>query len=586
MGTVRAPISKARFRAPVPNRFNHDGPAHVVQFYKDDQFLIDTLGRFIGTTLGAGESAIVIASESHLEDLEFRLAARGLDIAAIRETGRYIVLHAAETLSSFMVDGLPDAVRFADIIGTQITRASANAEVQGRPVALFGEMVAILWANGQHEAAIVLEKLWNELGRNHSFHLRCCYPLVHFGNKDDGVPFLKICAEHSGVIPDESYSNLPSEDERLRSIAELQQKAQALDYESELRHSEERFRVLVESVKDYAIFMLDPEGRVTTWNAGAERIKGYKESEIIGTHFSVFYPAEDVQADKPGFGLKAAIREGRFEAEGWRVRKDGSRFWASAILTPLRDQRGNLKGFAKVTRDITDRKQLEDSLRELSGKLLSLQDEERRRLARELHDSTAQTLTGLSLNLALLGHYGDFTKHPEASKALADSLGLAEQASREIRTISYLLHPPLLDEAGLTQALRWYVDGFTKRTKISVDFQVPDELGRLLRDMEIALFRIVQECLTNVYRHSGSQIARVRLEKKPTAIFLSVSDQGKGMAESAFTGQNPLPANFGVGLRGMAERVRQLGGSMTVKPGRPGTVVEVSLPVVPLESPE
>ncbi|HTV56240.1 MAG TPA: PAS domain S-box protein [Terriglobia bacterium] len=579
MSTVRTPILQARFRSPVPNRLNPPGPAHAVQFYKDEEFLLDLLSRFIGTALGAGESAVVISTKPHVEGLEMRLAARGLDIGVIHETGRYIVLDAAKTLSDFMVNGLPDALRFADVVGTQIARAGANAQVQDGAVALFGEMVALLWASGKHEAAIELEKLWNDLGQKYRFHLRCAYPLADFNRTDDTGLFLKICAEHSSVIPGEGYAALSSEDERLRSIAELQQKAQALDFEIELRHSEERFRVLVESVKDYAIFMLDPEGRVTTWNAGAERIKGYKESEIIGKHFSVFYPAEDVQAGKPDVGLKTAVKDGRFEGEGWRVRKDGSRFWASAILTALCDQFGNLKGFAKVTRDITDRKRLEDSLRELSSKLLSLQDEERRRLARDLHDSTAQILTGLSLNLALLDRYTDLAQHPEASKALADSLSLAEQASREIRTISYLLHPPLLDEAGLAQALRWYIDGFRQRTNISVDFQVSDQLGRLPHDMEIALFRIAQECLTNVYRHSGSQIAAVRLKRKPTGISLSVSDQGKGVPESTSTGQSPPPASFGVGLRGMAERVRQLGGSMAVKPGRPGTVVEVDLPL-------
>jgi PAS domain S-box-containing protein len=579
MGTVKVPVSRVSLRPPRPNRLNPHATAHVVQFYKNDEFLLDGLSRFVGAALGAGESAVVIATKPHVEGLEFRLAARGLDIEVIRETERYTVLDAAETLSTFMVDGLPDALRFADIVGAQIARARAKAEIKDAPVALFGEMVALLWANGQHEAAMELEKLWNDLGQKHPFHLRCAYPLLDFSRTDDSGPFLKICTEHSGVIPDESYSTLPSEDERLRSIAELQQKAQALDYESELRHSEERFRVLVESVKDYAIFMLDPEGRVSTWNAGAERIKGYTESEIIGKHFSVFYPAKDVQAGKPDRGLKAAAEEGRFEDEGWRVRKDGSRFWASAILTALRDPLGNLKGFAKVTRDITDRKRLEDSLRELSGKLLSLQDEERRRLARELHDSTAQTLTGLLLNLALLERYADIAQHPKASRVLSDSLSLAQEASQEIRTISYLLHPPLLDEAGLVQAVRWYIDGFIQRTKVNVDFQVSDELGRLPHDMEIALFRIVQECLTNVYRHSGSQIAEVRLEKEPTGVFLSVSDQGKGLPESTLTGQNSPSVSFGVGLRGMAERVRQLGGSMAVKRGRPGTIVEVNLPL-------
>jgi PAS domain S-box-containing protein len=579
MGTAGAQFSRARFRAPLPNRFNSHGPAHVVQFYKDDEFLLDGLSRFIGSALGAGEAAVVIATKDHITGLELRLAARGLDIEVIRETGRYVALDAADTLSSLMVDGLPDAVRFLDLIGTQIRRAGLKAEIEGAPVALFGEMVALLWARGEHEAAIELERLWNDLGQEHAFHLRCAYSLADFSCTEDSGPFLKICTEHSSVIPGESYSALSSEDDRLRSIAELQQKAEALHYETALRHSEERFRVLVESVKDYAIFMLDPEGHVSSWNAGAERIKGYKASEIMDKHFSVFYPAEDVQAGKPDRALKTAIAEGRFDDEGWRVRKDGSRFWANATLTALRDQLGNLKGFAKVTRDITERKRLEDSLRELSGKLLSMQDEERRRLARELHDSTAQILTGLSLNLAVLGRFAEVARHPEASKALSDSLGLAEQASQEIRTMSYLLHPPLLDEAGLAQALRWYLDGFTQRTEINVDFQVSNDLGRLPHDMEIAAFRIVQECLTNVYRHSGSQTAGVRLEKRPAGVYLSVSDQGKGLPASTLTGRGSPNATPGVGLRGMLERVRQLGGTMAVKPGQPGTIVEVTLPL-------
>jgi PAS domain S-box-containing protein len=581
MGTYRAPFAPTESPAPLPNPFNPHAPAHVVQFYRDDEFLIDALSRFIGTALGAGEGAVAIATRSHLEELDFRLAARGLDIAAIRETGRYTTLDAAETLSTFMIGGQLNPDRFFETIGTQIEFARAKAEIRDAPVALFGEMVALLWARGEHEAAIELERLWNELGQKHSFHLRCSYSLADFSRMEDSGPFLRICTEHSSVIPGEGYSAVLNEDERLRSIAELQQKAEVLEYETALRHSEERFRVLVESVKDYAIIMLDPEGYVSSWNAGAERIKGYEASEVIGKHFSVFYPAEDVRAGKPHRGLKAAATEGRFEDEGWRVRKDGSRFWANATLAAVRDQDGNLKGFAKVTQDITERKRLEDSLRELSGRLLALQDEERRRLARELHDSTAQILTGLSLNLAVLGRHADVAQNPQASKALSDSLGLAEQASQEIRTMSYLLHPPLLDEAGLAQALRWYIDGFTQRTKIDVDLEVSDELGRLSHDMEIALFRIVQECLTNVYRHSGSQTAGVRLEKRSNGISLAAWDHGRGLPESVLTGQNAPSGSLGVGLRGMAERVRQLGGCIVIKPRKPGTTVEVSLPFGP-----
>src|SRR4030095_654539 len=130
--------------------------------------------------------------------------------------------------------------------------------------------------------------------------------------------------------------------------------------EEELIRSEERFRHMVESVKDYAIFMIDPHGYIESWNAGAENIKGYKADEIIGKHFSIFYPEEDIERDKPGFELKVAADVGRFEDEGWRLRKDGSRFWANVVITALRDKDGSLRGFGKVTRDLTDRKYAEE----------------------------------------------------------------------------------------------------------------------------------------------------------------------------------------------------------------------------------
>ncbi|MGH7868597.1 MAG: PAS domain S-box protein, partial [Candidatus Dormibacteraceae bacterium] len=355
--------------------------------------------------LYSGEAAIIIATNAHRDGVEQRLTGRGLDLRAIRERGRYIPVDAVEMLSAFMLDGQPDATRFAQVIGDLVERARANAEGDHPQVALFGEMVALLWAQGQGQAAIQVEKFWNDLAQKHSFNLRCGYPLGSFDRKAHAEPFLAICREHSGVIPGESYVTSAAEDERLRGIAYLQQRAQALDRETALSQSEERFRLLVESVQDYAIFMLDADGHIISWNRGAERIKGYTGSEIMGQHFSVFYPREDIEAGKPERGLRIATAEGRFEDEGWRIRKDGSRFWASVVITALRDKAENLRGFAKVTRDMTDRKQAEESLRRLTGQLLSLQDEERRRLARELHDSTAQVLTALSLNLARVNHF-------------------------------------------------------------------------------------------------------------------------------------------------------------------------------------
>jgi len=170
----------------------------------------------------------------------------------------------------------------------------------------------------------------------------------------------------------------------------------------QLDASEQRYQSLIEGVRDYAIFMLTPDGHVASWNLGAERTKGYRANEIVGRHFSCFYPEEDIRDGKPQRLLMTATAEGRVEDEGWRVRKDGSRFWASVVVTALRDDEGRLQGFSKVSRNITERKRAEDSVRELSGRLLQIQDEERRHFARELHDSAGQMLAALSMNLAPL----------------------------------------------------------------------------------------------------------------------------------------------------------------------------------------
>ncbi len=350
--------------------------------------------------------------------------------------------------------------------------------------------------------------------------------------------------------------------------------------EEALRESEERFRLLVEGVRDYAIFMLDPAGHILSWNLGAQRIKGYQAAEILGKHFSIFYRSEDVRSGKPERALTIAAAEGRYEEEGWRARKDGTRFWANVLITPLYDELGNLRGFSKLTRDITERRRAQESLRELSGRLLNAQDEERRRLARELHDSTAQTLSALSLNLALLKQTAQAELNEQAARALAESQELADQASREIRTFSYLLHPPMLDQAGLVQAVRWYVEGFAQRTKIEVALEIsPPEFDRLPPDVETALFRIVQECLTNIYRHSGSSTATVRLVQNSHEIVLRIQDRGKGLSAGSLEWEAESPNAVGVGIQGMRERVRQLGGSMTFGPAHPGTIAEVVLPV-------
>jgi PAS domain S-box-containing protein len=370
----------------------------------------------------------------------------------------------------------------------------------------------------------------------------------------------------------------------------------------EWRDREAQFRRFVAAVQDYAIFMLDPEGNVTTWNSGAERIKGYRSREIIGRNFSTFYPEADVQAGKPAMELKVAAREGRFEDEGWRVRKDGSRFWANVIITAIRDDNNHLIGFGKVTRDLTDRmlaqreldranqelkKEIlerklaearladsEQSLRLLSLHLLRTQDEERRRIGRDLHDSLGQLLTAMKMNLeALAPVVGDRRDRVVACVRLAD------ECIKEVRTISYLLYPPMLEELGLCSAIPWYLDGFAARSGIQTTFEVSPNFVRLPREVELALFRVLQEGLTNVHRHSESSVAHVRLFRNDGNSALEISDKGKGIPASVLTGSDAghLPPT-GVGLRGMTERIRQLGGRLEIASTGSGTTVTAIVP--------
>jgi PAS domain S-box-containing protein len=220
-------------------------------------------------------------------------------------------------------------------------------------------------------------------------------------------------------------------------------------------------------------------------------------------------------------------------------------------------------------------KQAQESLRQLAGRLLRLQDEERRRLARELHDGTAQTLATLKVNLAVIEKSAAMLE-PRARHALAESLVLAEQCLREVRTVSYLLHPPALDELGLQSALNWYVHGFVERSGIRVDLDLPTSFGRLSRDLEMTLFRIVQESLVNIHRHSGSRTARIRILRSSDEVKMEVSDKGRGMPGGKARDRN---LRLGVGIPGMQERVRQLGGRLEIVSGNHGTTVKVFLPL-------
>ena len=232
---------------------------------------------------------------------------------------------------------------------------------------------------------------------------------------------------------------------------------------------------------------------------------------------------------------------------------------------------------SSAIRDVTERKKAEEALREASRRLAQLREEERRHLARELHDGTAQAVAALMMNLARVQAQAG-SLPAEAQQALEESYQLGEQCSREIRTVSYLLHPPLLEELGLCEALLWYSEGFARRSGIHLKVDIRRPIPALPREVETTLFRLVQESLSNIHRHSRSLTAQIRLLCEDSILTLEVADQGTGMpGRDRAEGQSPSQAEIGVGIASMQERVAEIGGHMHITSGRHGTAIKVTL---------
>lgn len=232
--------------------------------------------------------------------------------------------------------------------------------------------------------------------------------------------------------------------------------------------------------------------------------------------------------------------------------------------------KAKVRVFAKLYRKSRQLEMLNESI-------IRLQDEERKRIARELHDSVGQLLAAISMNNSFV-EAERYRLSPDAAKRITENNRMVEEITREIRTISHLLHPPLLDEAGLASALRCYVEGFSERSRIDVKLEMPSELPRLPEEIELSIFRIVQECLTNVHRHAGSPTAAIRIVQEDSLVRVDIEDNGKGISgekQLAFGAK----AQTGIGIRGMRERLRQLNGTLEVGSNGCGTRVTATIPI-------
>ena len=363
---------------------------------------------------------------------------------------------------------------------------------------------------------------------------------------------------------------------------------------------------------DDAIVSKTLDGIITSWNASAERLFGYTASEAVGQHISFIIPVN--RRDEETVIIERIKKgEGIEHFDTVRVRKNKTLLDISLTISPLRDASGKIIGASKIARDITQRKRIErelreseeryrtladaldtqvqfrtqelqrrnveilqqrDQLRSLSRRLIQIQDEERRHIARELHDSAGQTLAALGMILAQLAQ--DVRNNPaQLAKDIEDAEGLVQHLNREIRTTSYLLHPPLLDESGLSSALDWYVQGLKERSGLDIDLRIPENFERLPADMELVVFRLVQESLTNVHRHSGSKTASIRVAREADRVIVEVQDKGSGMSAERLA--EIQSKGTGVGIMGMRERLRPFNGELVVESNNEGTKIVATL---------
>ena len=364
----------------------------------------------------------------------------------------------------------------------------------------------------------------------------------------------------------ESEKQLLSESESAKEKLEELVKERTQELEQNTAQLAYQARLL--DLANDAIFIRNAADKISYWNEGAERLYGWASEEVLNRSVH-----EILRTEFP-VPLLEILETDRWEGELRHTTKYGSQITVSSRWTTLRDRNGKSEGWLEINTDITARKRAEESARRLSGRILSLQDDERRRIARGLHDSLGQYLAALKMNLDVFR-----TSKDDKAKLASDCAEIVDKCLNETRTISHLLHPPLLDEAGFDSAARWYVDGFSQRSGIKVNLNLPQKLSRMHRDVEVALFRAVQECLTNVHRHSGSSVVDVRLSLSAKQIRLEIKDDGRGIPQERLRSLNQGAADAGVGLAGMRERIREFGGSLEIRSERAGVTVIVRIPI-------
>jgi PAS domain S-box-containing protein len=629
---------------------------HIAQLYSHDTVLVESLRMFTTHGLSRGEAVLLVLTPFHRDRLMQQLNADGLDAGRLQHDGQLLFLDAEELLTSFMLDGTPDATLFRMSVGDVVERMKSKGE---RKVRVFGEMVDLLWRSNQ-PAAIRLEQMWNDLIESSELSLFCAYSTSHVYESfpealrtphshiimsamaessgdaiightlDQRIVYWNGGAERIyGYAPDEAIGQPssilmpPGQGELSAVIERIRRGEQVEHYEarrlrkdgtvidvsvavspistrdgevvgvsvvgrdiSERKRTEEallRLAAIVDSSED-AIIGKTLDTTIVSWNRGAERIYGYTAAEAIGRPISILLPpgSED---EVPAIMERIRRGEKVEHYETRRQRKDGTIIDVSVTVSPIKTGRGEIIGASAVGRDITERKQADAARvqiarlaqsqaahRLLLERVFETQEQERRRIARELHDEAGQLMTSLLIGLRSL----DDANTVDEAKVLAQRLrGIAAQAIDDVSRLARGLHSSVLDDHGLGVALRRYVADYSKTNNIAADLAL-DESGTndLPSAVQLAVFRIVQEALTNVAKHSAATAISISAERSATGLEITIADNGSG-----FDADATVNSETHLGLQSMRERAAILGGTVSVRSAATGTTILVQLPL-------
>jgi len=343
------------------------------------------------------------------------------------------------------------------------------------------------------------------------------------------------------------------------------------------KQAEKQSLALVDSIPQQ-IWSGPPDGTLDYCNERWRSYVGLGLQELQGQGWQSMLHPDD--RDRVLRAWHKSVAEGTpYEQEERHRGADGTYRWFLARGVPQRDAQGRILRWYGTNTDIEDRKRAEEELRHVSGLLLRLQEEERRRIARDLHDSTGQDLVALATMLSEVRGLIPSARR-KARKLLHECKALADRSIGDVRTLSYVLHPPVLDEAGLGDAIRDYVRGFGARSRIRVELDLSPRLGRIAREVELVVFRVVQESLTNIQLHSGSLQAKIRIDRN-SDLTVEISDRGRGASEDPSREKKQMGFKIGVGIASMQERVRLIGGRLDIDSTEQGTTVRVTIPLPP-----